>query len=274
MRVGGSYFGSAALFYFNSNVDPAVVGRLFGVTQLGYYQTAFSFPEELRSRMATATVRILFPAFALLQSNHAAFRANVLQSLRIFAAIVVPTGAGMAIVADPIVRVLYGSQWAPVVPFLQVAALIGITRALQAFVVNIYKAKARPDLEFKIGIGLIPLLLLSVLGGSLFGPLGVAAGLLIFSIASLAATYPALRLIQLDAQEVLQALCPAVIASAAMCGVLRLLDSMHMIPNSTDAVELAASVGIGVVIFVVVLLGISRKTVGDFWSVVRMLRVR
>lgn len=274
LRAGGSYFGCGALFYFHSNIDPAVVGRLFGVTQLGYYQTAFALPEELRSRLAVATVRILFPAFALLQSNHAAFRSGVVQSTRIFAAIVVPMGAGMALLADPIVRVLYGSQWVPVVPFLQVAALVGIVRALQAFLVNIYKAKARPDLELKIGAALVPLLLISILAGSVYGPLGVAIGLLAFSVVSLASNYPALRLIQLDAHEVLWALCPATIASMIMGAVLLWLASIDVLPTATPVVELAASVAIGVVTFLLALFLISRKTLDDFWSVLRMMRLR
>lgn len=273
-RAGGSYFGSAALFFFGSNIDTAAVGRIFGVTQLGFYQTAFALPEELRSRIALGIQRVLFPAFALIQADHSAFRSGVLRSLRILATIVVPMGVGMAVLADPIVRVLYGSQWLSVVPLLQIAAIVGIARALQTFLANIYKAKGRPDLEFKIGLGLVPLLVLAVLVGSLRGSAGVASGILVFSVVSLASTYFALRLIELAPFEVLQSLFPASAAAAFMGAGLRLLDAMHAIPRSTDLLELVLSVAIGIVLFFLSLFLLSRKTVDDFWSVARLLGAR
>jgi PST family polysaccharide transporter len=152
LRAAGSYLGSAASFSFTSSIDSAAVGRFFGAAPLGLYQTAFALPEELRSRIALAIMRVSFPAFALMQSDHSAFQAGVLQSVRFLAVIIVPMGVGMAVLADSIVRVLYGSQWLSAVPLLQLAAIIGILRAFQVVLSNIYRAKGRPDLEFKIGM--------------------------------------------------------------------------------------------------------------------------
>ncbi|MEO8133087.1 MAG: lipopolysaccharide biosynthesis protein [Betaproteobacteria bacterium] len=273
-RVGGSYFDSAVLFFFGSNMDTAAVGRMFGVVQLGFYQTAFALPEELRSRIALAIQRVLFPAFALLQSDHSAFRYGLLRSLRILATIIVPMGVGMAVLADPIVRVLYGDRWLPVVPLLQFAAIVGIVRALQSFLGNTYRAKGRPDLEFKIGMALVPLLALAILIGSLWGIAGVAAGILVFSLVSLASTYFGLRLIQLGPLAVFQSLLPASAAAAFMGACLHLLDTMDAIPGSTALLELAASVAMGVLLFLLPLLLLSRKTLDDMGSVVRLLRTR
>jgi O-antigen/teichoic acid export membrane protein len=273
-RMGASYFGSSALGFVGSNLDTATVGRAFGATQLGYYQTAFALPEELRTRLTLSLQRVLFPAFALVQSDHAAFQQGVLKSLRLLATIAMPMGVGMAVLAAPIVRTLYGTAWLPVVPLLQIVAMVGIARALQALLNDIYKAKGRPDLDFKIGLGLAPLLLLAVFIGSRYGTAGVAVGVLLFNVALLASTYRALKLIELDPVKTLAALLPATLSAVIMGAGLVALDASEAIPRAAVVVELIVNVTVGVLLFFAALFLISRSTVKELWSARRFLRTR
>jgi PST family polysaccharide transporter len=274
LRAAGSYLGSAASFSFTSSIDSAAVGRFFGATPLGLYQTAFALPEELRSRIALAIMRVSFPAFALMQSDHSAFQAGVLQSVRFLAVIVVPMGVGMAVLAEPIVRLLYGSQWLSAVPLLQLAALIGILRAFQVVLSNIYRAKGRPELEFKIGIALLPLLIILVLAGSRWGTVGVTGGVLVFSLVSLASTWFALRLIELHPLQVLRSLLPASLAASLMGAGLYFLNAVQAVPVSNGLLKLALNVTIGVLLFFLPLLVLSRKTLEEFQQVARLLGLR
>ncbi len=273
-RFGGSSFGSAALAYLASSVDTAVVGRAFGAAQLGYYQTAFALPEEMRNRLTMSVQRVLLPAFALVQSNAAAFQQNVLRSLALLATIAIPMGIGMAMLAVPIVRTLYGEQWLPAVPLLQIAAIVGIVRSLQGLLANIYAVKGRPDLDFKIGLVLAPFLVLAVVVGSLYGAAGVAAGLLLFNVVLLLSTRRALRLIGLDPIRTLAALVPAAIATAIMaCGLLA-FDALHPLPTTSVALELGASILFGAILFIAALCIVSRRTLSDMRSVWHYLRTR
>jgi PST family polysaccharide transporter len=271
-RVGCSYLGNAALAFVASSVDTTTVGRVFGATQLGFYQTAFALPEELRNRLTLSLQRVLFPAYALVQSDHAAFQQGVLKSLRLLATIAIPMGVGMAVLAAPIVRTLYGESWLPVVPLLQIVAGVGVTRALQALLGDIYRAKGRPDLDFKIGLGLAPLLLSAVLIGSLCGVAGVAVAVLLFNLILLASTYRALQLIELDPIKTLAAVLPATMAAAIMAAGLLTLDALQVVPRTTVAIELIASVVIGVLLFFATLFLISRSTLDELLSVWRMIR--
>lgn len=273
-RAGGSYFGLAALNVVSSTTDSATVGRVFGATQLGYYQTGFALPEQLRSSVSLTLQRVLFPAYAMLQTDHAAFQQGVLKSLRLLATVAMPMGIGMAVLADPIVRTLYGEQWLAVVPLLQTLAIVGITRALQALLGNIYKAKGRPDLDFKIGLGLAPMLLLAVLAGSRWGTMGVALGVLLFNVALLCSTYRALELIDLEPIRTLAAVVPATCAAAFMGMGLLGLDALYVAPRSTVLLELVVQVAIGALLFVTALFVISRRTIVELWSVRHLLRGR
>jgi PST family polysaccharide transporter len=271
--AGGSYFGLAALNIVTSRMDTTVVGRALGATELGYYQTAFALPEELRSRISLALQRVFFPAYARLQSDHRAFQEGVLQSLRVLATITMPMGMGLAVLADLIVRTLYGEQWLPVVPLLQVIAIIGITRSLYSLLANIYKAKARPDLDLKIGLGLVPLLFLAIVFGSQWGTLGVAAGVLVFNVVLLASALRALQLIELDPFDALAAVGPAAFAAAFMGVMLIALDAMDLVPQWHPALELLLLVPTGAVFFFIALFAISRSSITELWSMRRFLRV-
>jgi O-antigen/teichoic acid export membrane protein len=196
------------------------------------------------------------------------------KSLRLLSAIAIPTGIGMAALADPIVRTLYGEQWLPVVPLLRILAIVGILRALQSLLGNVFRAKGRPDLDFKIGLVLAPLLLLAVLLGSRWGTMGVAQGVLLFNVALLASTYFALRWIDLDPLEMLVVLMPATGAAAIMGAALLALDAIPDLWPSTLLLQLLAQVATGVLLFVAALFMISRQTVEDIWAVRRFLRTR
>jgi PST family polysaccharide transporter len=273
-RFGGSSFGAATLAYVSSSVDTAIVGAALGAVQLGYYQTAFALPEEMRNRLSMSVQRVLLPAFALVQSNAAAFQQNVLRSLALLATIAMPMGIGMAVLAVPIVRTLYGEQWLPVAPLLQIVANVGTLRALQGLLGNIYAVKGRPDLDFKIGLVLTPLLVVAVVAGSLYGTAGVAFGVLLFNLVLLLSTRRALRLIGLDPVKTLAALVPAMIATAIMaCGLL-FLDALHPLPAGSVVVELGARILFGAVLFIAALCVVSRRALSDMGSVWRYLRTR
>ena len=272
-RTGGSYFGLHALNILSSRMDTTTVGRAFGATELGYYQTAFALPEELRNRISLALQRVLFPAYALLQSDHRAFQEGVLTSLRLLATIVIPMGVGMAALADLIVRTLYGEQWLPAVPLLQILAMAGITRALHALLSNVYRAKGRPDLEFKISAGLLPLLFVAVVVGSRWSTLGVAIGVLAFNVVLLGSTFRALQLIDLDPIDTLVAIAPAGVAAAFMGAMLVGLDAMDLVPHSQPLLELLLLAATGALLFFAGLFVISRSSISELWSMRRFLRV-
>jgi O-antigen/teichoic acid export membrane protein len=274
VRTGGSYFGSEALGYVRASVDTATVGWTFGATQLGFYQTAFALPEELRSRVSLALQRVLFPAYAMVQSDEAAFQHGVLRSVRLFATIAMPMGIGMVVLAQPIVRTLYGEQWLPVVPLLRILAIAGVLRALQALLANIYKAKGRPDLDFKIGVGLLPLLVIAVLAGTHWDTPGVAFGILLFNVALLASTVYALRLIGLGLARTLAVVLPATSAAALMGLGLAIVDLLYVGPRPTVAVELAVSVTAGAILFFAALYAISRSTIDEIRELARLLFAR
>lgn len=220
-RASGSYLGGGLLTHLLANFDYMVVGRRFGPEQLGFYQTAFTLPDELRSRFAGPLQRVLMPAYALLQSDTPAFRRSFLQSIKLFAAIMFPLGLGMAATADHIVPLLYGEQWLPVIPILQVLALTGALRAVMSLVGSIYSAKGVPQLSFKIQLWMTPPSLCLIYAGSFFGVIGVAWGVAFAQLCGLVGAAVAMKLLDASLLDFLRAISSSVIAAVLMFLTLR-----------------------------------------------------
>lgn len=222
-RTSGSYLGGGIVNYLMSNLDYMIVGRRFGPEALGFYQTAFSLPEELRNRLSAPLQRVLFPAYSRLQDDLSAMQYGVLKSLRLLSAVTIPLGVGLAAVSDGVVRVLYGSQWLPVIPLLEILAIGGAARSIFSLTANIFYATDNPHLAFKISLAMLPVTVIALMTGSQWGLTGVAWAMLGVQFLSAVSAHLALRLIELSLLDFFKQLLPATAASTLMFAALRTL---------------------------------------------------
>lgn len=263
-KASGSFLGSGVLHYLQSNFDFLVVGRRFGPEQLGFYQTAYSLPEELRNRISGPLQRVLFPAYSLLQQDLPAFRRAVARSQKMLSSIVLPIGAGLALIADHLVPVLYGERWLPVIPLLQVLGIGGALRAMFSLVASIYYATGRPDLAFKVNLVSAPFVLTAIAIGSYWGTIGVAWAMVLVVLPSLVSAHIAMRLIGASIIDFLKAVTPSAISTFAMCSGLYLLGE-NLISEMNSILGITTYVIFGALLYTVVLSIIDRKFVIEFW---------
>jgi PST family polysaccharide transporter len=221
LKTSASYLALGLLWYGNTNFDLAFVGRLLGAVGLGYYQTARALTDELRARITVPIQHVLFPAYSLMQNDLARFRAAALRSTRLLAVIIVPMGIGIAATAPSLVRVLYGEQWLPMVPILEVIALAGTVRASLAVNGPIFSATNRMGLSLRLNFVNTALFFIAIAVGSRWGALGVAWGSLASALAFAYVTVRAFGVLRLRPRDLAAALAPPYLAAAVMaCAVV------------------------------------------------------
>jgi O-antigen/teichoic acid export membrane protein len=178
--AGFSWRAFAAGVLINSvsrNIDNVLVGRFQGPQQLAFYGLAYRLL-LLPVQLAGTTVgAVLFPAFSRLAGNLGALRTEVTRATRTLATVALPAMALVAASAPQVVLLLFGHQWAPAVPIVQVLAMVG---ALQA----VYQPTTTP-LVLGLGHAVLNLRLAwlttvvataGIVVGLPFGALGVAIG--------------------------------------------------------------------------------------------------
>lgn len=258
-RASGSYLGSGLISHLLSNFDYMLVGRRFGAEQLGFYQTAFSLPEELRSRFSGPLQRVLMPTYSLMQADTGTFRVAFLRSIKLFSTAMLPMGFGMAATADLIVPLLYGEQWLPVIPLLKILALGGALRAVFSLTASVFAAKGVPQMAFKIQLVGAPLVLGLVYAGSHYGVMGVAWGMLVAQLTGLLSVPFAMILLEGKFFDFIRAIFSPLLASGLMFIALTSEDTLRLTSNLTQSTRLALMIVIGVLIYVTVWMVLERR---------------
>lgn len=149
LSFGLYQMGEKSLNYFASRVDQLIIGKYLGSEQLGYYNIAFNLVIQPVSRINPIINRVAFPLYAQVQNDNERLKRGFLQTTRYLTLINFPLLAGLAAVANPFVSTVYGPQWAPCAPIIQILAFIGILRSRGNPIGSLVIAKGRADLSFK-----------------------------------------------------------------------------------------------------------------------------
>jgi len=129
MSFGTPLFAAGLLSFASRRLDAAIIGGTLGISQLGVYamaQRTYQTATQIVNKSADA---VAFSAFARLANDPERRSAALVRSAELTAVICLPLYAGMAIVADDLVVVLFGARWSPSGPVLTIFALIGLVRA-------------------------------------------------------------------------------------------------------------------------------------------------
>lgn len=105
------------LFY---NIRTLTIGKVYTTDTLGYFNKGFQFPSTAMTVVDGSLTSVAFTSLSKLQGDKQLL-VNVLRNyVRIMMYLCTPMMVGMAIVAEPLVKVLLTDKWLACVPYLQI----------------------------------------------------------------------------------------------------------------------------------------------------------
>lgn len=271
-RTNGGYFGNGILFYVNTNLDFMLIGRTLGASMLGQYQNARSLTDEIYVRMVQPLQRVLFPAFSAIQNDADRFRDGILLSGRLLALTFIPMGFGVAAVAPELVRVLYGVQWLPMIPILQVISIATGLGAAASIGSPIFNATNRIGLSFQLYFIGTLLTIAFMLFGSQWGLMGIAWSRLALAAVGLVFFRISLGLVNMRSEHIWQIMGTPTIAAGLMWWLLGVARDAMQPWLLGSAAQLACLIVLGMASYVAVLLLISPQHVRAVKEVASKLR--
>ena len=219
LSFGGATTAVGIMAAFLAEFDNLVVGRVLGVTQLGYYSIATKLPFLFIISIASVSGDVLFPAFATLELYE--MSGAFLTALRYTAVVALPLTAIFATLAQPITLAVFGPQWQPAVAAAQVLCLSAVMSPISMVCGNAFKSRGRADLVLYLAI---PQAVAVVVGSLLLVHQGIVAiSWLQAGIAVLAQTVTigiAQRMFGIRTRRVVTAVLPPLLASAGLAVVL------------------------------------------------------
>lgn len=173
---GSNVFLTNILYLAWSQIDKVIISRAAGGTALGTYTMAQRFVTTPTSALSSVIGEVTFPAFSRRQDDDEALWNGFRRASAVIALVTFPVLLGAAAVAAPLVRVVLGPQWEPLIPVLWILAPVGALQSITLTCPQLLLAKGRSDWSLRWGI-----VYLVVLGGcellfARWGSVGVAAG--------------------------------------------------------------------------------------------------
>lgn len=176
LKFGLPLAGASVLVFAAGYADQLVAGTMLGPTQLGFYVLAFnlaSWPVALLSQ----PLRSVAPAaFARLQHDSHAMGETFRSVTSVLAIVALPSCLLLAGAAEPIVRFVYGADWAPAATALRWLALLAALRIMFELAYDYLVVRQRSGAILAIQGGwLIVSVPFLILGAHLYGIAGIAA---------------------------------------------------------------------------------------------------
>ena len=172
------------LEYCTQNIDNLIVGRVLGMTSLGYYDKAFNTVAKLSERISLGGPGVTLRAFAQMQDDLPRLRRAYRKVILSVSLVAYPVLAGIAVVAYELVEVLVGSRWQPAALPLRILCVAALLRQASYYASSVTQAQGYIWSEVKRQALAVVVLIAAVALMSRWGLVGAAAGVLVSAVFS------------------------------------------------------------------------------------------
>jgi O-antigen/teichoic acid export membrane protein len=194
-----------------------IIGRMYTPEMLGFYSRGQTFPMLIVGNINNSIQSVMLPVLSQQQDNLLRMKELVRRSIITSSFLMTPMMFGMAIIAEPLVRIVLTDAWLPTVPFLQISCATFVLLPIHTANLQAITAMGRSGLYLKMEI-IKKIIGLSILAISIpFGIYAMAWGMLISGvIASFINSYPNRKLLKYGYREQIKDIYPTIILSLIM----------------------------------------------------------
>ncbi|MBC2714599.1 MAG: lipopolysaccharide biosynthesis protein [Desulfobacteraceae bacterium] len=263
LRFGGYISFSRVIWYFYSQADVVIVGRVFGKGQLGVYSIALQLVSIPLTKIGSIAHQIGLPAFSQIQDNLSAVQKNFLKIVKVSSLLSFPLYLGAASVVDVVLPALLGDKWIESIVFIQILCLVMPLRFISTFFTPVVSAVGRPDIHAGNMIIAIIIMPVAFLVGSRWGPLGLClAWIVAFPIFFLISAGRVLKVLQLPLRVFLKEFYLPAGASVGMAISIFWMKNTGImeLPPLLSIIILCCS---GVAVYSTAVLAIDREVVSE-----------
>lgn len=194
-----------------------IIGKVYNSSMLGFYNKGKQFPNLIVTNVNGSIQSVMLPALSAEQDDRTRVKSMVRRSIVTSSFLIFPMMIGMAVTAEPLIRLLLTDKWLPAVPFLQIYCFIYALWPVHTANLQAINALGRSDVFLKLEIvkkvlGLIILVISLNFGVYAIALGGVVSGL----ISTFINSYPNKKLLNYSYKEQWQDIMPSLLISIVM----------------------------------------------------------
>lgn len=187
LKIGIYQVGGQVINYFNRDLDILLIGKFFGSEILGGYSLAKQLVQRPMQIINPIISNVSSPVLAILQKDKQQLKEKFLSFLNIIATTNFVAYGILAILANPVVVVLYGKEFLDIVLLVQILSVYMFLRSVGSPVGSLLTATGRTDMDFYWNLFVLLVTPIAIYIGVQYSIELVALSLL---IASLVLLYP------------------------------------------------------------------------------------
>jgi O-antigen/teichoic acid export membrane protein len=149
-RFGGYLTAVNVINALHANLYSVLIGKFYSVHDVGIYDRAQRAQATSGNLIMAVISRVAYPVFSATAHDRERLARGLRKGQRLVMFVNIPLMLTIIVLADPIVRSLFGNQWLPSVPVLRVLGAVGLMLPMQVFNLNVLMAQGRSDLMFNI----------------------------------------------------------------------------------------------------------------------------
>jgi len=185
-HFGKFILGSSVVLFLNTNLDNLVIGKVLGVTLLGYYAISKNLANFLNDYVLSRMSSVMFPAYSKIQEDTENIKHVMFKMLKYISVVIFPFSFGLFLFAPEVLRLIFGEKWLPATDVLRVLSLAGLTTSLNTAISPIFLARGQSKIDFQVGLAQAVIFFLLIVPLSIkFKLVGVGYATLASSVISL-----------------------------------------------------------------------------------------
>jgi len=181
---GGYEMASTLLDAVLTSLYAMLIGKMYSVRDAGLFTRARNTQLIPVTLMLGIAQRVAYSAFSSVAEDKARLVRGLRQAQAVTMFVNLPIMVSVIVLAEPLVLTLFGEQWLPCVPMLQVLGLGGILWPLSVLNMNILRAQGHSDLRFRVGVVTKVFAIVLTVLASYYGIMAIAWSQVVISVCS------------------------------------------------------------------------------------------
>lgn len=223
-----------------------IIGKMYSPADLAFYDKGDLFPNVVVSNINTSIDSVLLPTMSAAQDDPAQVRGMTRRAISVSTYLMMPLMAGLAVCAEPMVRIILTEKWLPCVPFLRIFCLTYAFYPIHTANLNAMKALGRSDYFLRLEIikKIVGTILIGV--SMWFGVMAMAYSCILASIlGQLINSYPNKKLLNYSYLQQLRDMLPQIGLSCLMGAIVYCVSFLHL----ADWLTLLIQIPLGAIVY-------------------------
>lgn len=208
---------TALLERVHTIASTTIIGKNYSSMDLAYYNRGQSWPVLIVDNINASIDSVLLPIMATAQDSVETLKGMTRRSIKTSTYVIAPMMIGLAIIGEPLVRLILTEKWLPCVQYQAIFCITYMFLPINTANLNAIKALGRSDVFLKLQIikTIISLVILYIT--SQISVMAICVGFLVISFFNqIINTWPNKKLMNYGYLEQLKDILPAILLAAIM----------------------------------------------------------